>query len=399
VLEARRNPFFPALSPNAVNKAKYCKHFSFWSRVCAGSDEKISSSEVSSPLSGIPAPSKTPARHQYIDRASGSIRDERLYWDSLVSFIYSDVREAAPNLFRVLTGARTSHYLGLLNYDLALGTRLLGPIDFARKLGAPLSECLEDPATLDTARKFFERKIKYWECRPMPDGPGTVVSPADARVLVGSLCETSALFIKEKFFSDEELLGPERTQWVQAFKGGDFAVFRLTPEKYHYNHTPVAGCLVDFYQVDGDFHSCNPGPVVAIATPYSKNKRVVSIVDTDVPGGTWVGLVAIIEVVALMIGEIVQVYSEARYDSPTIPRVGQFLFKGVPKSLYRPGSSTDVLLFQRGRIRFDDDLVINRSHPRAQSRFSKGFGISLVETEVLVRSSIANAATRSAHDS
>ncbi len=111
------------------------------------------------------------------------------------------------------------------------------------------------------------------------------------------------------------------------------------------------------------------------------------------------GLVAIIEVVALMIGEIVQLYSEARYDSPTIPRVGQFLFKGVPKSLYRPGSSTDVLLFQRGRIRFDDDLVINRSHPRAQSRFSKGFGISLVETEVLVRSSIANAATRSAHDS
>jgi phosphatidylserine decarboxylase len=76
------------------------------------------------------------------------------------------------------------------------------------------------------------------------------------------------------------------------------------------------------YQVEGDFHSCNPGPVVAIATPYSKNKRVVSIVDTDVPGGTGVGLVAIIEVVALMIGEIVQVYSEARYDSPSTPGVG-----------------------------------------------------------------------------
>jgi phosphatidylserine decarboxylase len=354
---------------------------------------------VSSLFSGIPAPDKTPARHQYIDRASGSIRDERLYWDSVINFIYSDVREVAPNLFRALIAARASRYLGFLNYDSTLGARLLGPIEFARKSGVSLSECLEDPATLDTARKFFERKIKYWECRSMPEGSGIVVSPADARVLVGSLCETSALFIKEKFFTFEELLGPAQTRWVEAFKDGDFAIFRLTPEKYHYNHTPVAGCLLAFYQVQGDFHSCNPGPVIAIATPYSKNKRVVSIVDTDVPGGTGVGLVAIIEVVALMIGEIVQVYSETRYDSPSTPSVGQFLSKGVPKSLYRPGSSTDVLLFQRNRIRFDKDLVNNMSHPQALSRFSRGFGSSLVETEVLVRSSIASAAERSAHDS
>jgi len=215
---------------------------------------------VSSPFSGIPAPDQTPARHQYIDRASGSIRDERLYWDSVINFIYSDVREVAPSLFRALIAARASRHLGFLNYDSALGARLLGPIEFARKSGVSLSECLEDPATLDTARKFFERKIKYWESRPMPDGSGIVVSPADARVLVGSLCESSALFIKGKFFTYEELLGADQTQWVEAFKDGDFAIFRLTPEKYHYNHTPVAGCLLAFYQVDGDFHSCNPGP-------------------------------------------------------------------------------------------------------------------------------------------
>jgi phosphatidylserine decarboxylase len=40
--------------------------------------------------------------------------------------------------------------------------------------------------------------------------------------------------------------------------------------------------------------------------PYSKNKRVVTIIDTDVEGGTGIGLVAMIEVVALMIGDIVQ---------------------------------------------------------------------------------------------
>src|SRR5262249_1043782 len=183
------------------------------------------------------------------------------------------------------------------------------------------------------------------------------------------------------------------------FRGCDFAIFRLTPEKYHYNHAPVAGRLEALYQVDGDFHSCNPGPVVAIATPYSKNRRVVSILNTDVPDGTGVGLVAMIEVVALMVGEVVQTYSEHRYDSPRTPRVGEFLLKGVPKSLYRPGSSTDILLFQQNRARFDCDLISNMSRPGASSRFSRGFGRSLVETDVLVRSSIATSIRRNAHDS
>jgi hypothetical protein len=29
--------------------------------------------------------------------------------------------------------------------------------------------------------------------------------------------------------------------WLPAFDRGDFAIFRLTPDKYHYNHVPVSG--------------------------------------------------------------------------------------------------------------------------------------------------------------
>ena len=136
---------------------------------------------------------------------------------------------------------------------------------------------------------------------------------------------------------------------AQGLCGGDFAVFRLTPDKYHYNHTPVAGIVADIYEIAGGYHSCNPGAVVEIVTPYSKNKRVVTIIDTDVPDGTGVGLVAMVEVVALMIGEIVQCYSTERYDNPQPVTKGMFLAKGRPKSLYRPGSSTDVLIFQQGQ--------------------------------------------------
>ncbi len=44
--------------------------------------------------------------------------------------------------------------------------------------------------------------------------------------------------------------------------------------------------------------------MLSLASPYSKNKRILTIIDTDVPGATGVGLIAMIEVVALMIGDI-----------------------------------------------------------------------------------------------
>ena len=100
----------------------------------------------------------------------------------------------------------------------------------------------------------------------------------------------------------------------------------------------------DIYALDGACHSCNPGAVVRQVTPFSKNRRVVTIIDSDVAGGTGVGLVAMIEVVALMIGDIVQCYSARRYEAPRpVVRRGCSSKRGQPKSLYRPGSSVDLV--------------------------------------------------------
>jgi phosphatidylserine decarboxylase len=328
-----------------------------------------------------------PPPHQYIDRRTGRVCAERLFGDSVVRWLYDDVRENAPALYRMTISSRVSSILGFLNYDFPWA--LSGNQDFLRECGINLTECLDPPETLNTARKFFERRIRYWECRPRSDDDDVVLSPADARVLTGSLNETSALYLKGKFFDLEELIGQNKKEWRSAFDGGDFAVFRLTPDKYHYNHTPVAGTVRDFYEVRGRYHACNPSAVVTEVTPYSKNARAVTIIDTDTPGGTRVGMVAMIEVVALMIGQVTQCYSRERYDDPQPISLGMFVERGCPKSLYRPGSSTDVLLFERGRIRFDDDLIHNLRRGDAQSRFSQGFGRPLVETEVTARSRIA----------
>lgn len=332
------------------------------------------------------------SKHQYIDRQTEEVRTEKLIGDRLVNFLYSRERERPLFFYNALTSARLTRLLGFINYDWALATRISGYTNFVSNLGIDLSECVDPPEKLNTPRRIFERRIRYWELRPMQNDSAAVVSPADARMLPGSFRETSQLFIKEKFFCYEDLLGAGKGEWLAAFRGGDFAIFRLTPDKYHYNHAPVSGTVVDFYELPGGYHSCNPGAVVAVETPYSKNKRVITIIDTDVPGGTNVGLVAMIEIVALMIGEIKQCYSARHYDAPVAVQKGMFLKKGQPKSLYRPGSSTDVLIFQPDRVRFAGDLLRNAQRLDVVSRFTTGFYKTMVETDVQVRSTIGRAA-------
>jgi phosphatidylserine decarboxylase len=326
--------------------------------------------------------------HQYVERDTGRVYTEEPFGDWLIKHLYSEEREENSLLFRLLGSRWVSDLLRCVNYDLTWGPRISGLQDFLDRSRIDLDECAVAPEQLNSARKVFERKICYWACRPMISDPRAIVSPADARVLIGSLSDTSSLFLKGKFFDLEELLRPDKARWVSAFSGGDYVVCRLTPEKYHYNHTPVAGRVLDIYESVGSYHSCHPEAVIALATPFSKNKRVVTIIDTDTDGGTGVGLVAMIEVVALMIGDIVQCYSEAQYLDPRTVQRGMFLRKGCPKSLYRPGSSTTVLLFQESRVDFAPDLLRNLHRQDVWSRFSEGFGGSLVETDLKVRSTI-----------
>ncbi len=326
--------------------------------------------------------------HQYIVRETGEIASEHLIADRFIDLLYNRVREQAPALFRALTSERVSGLLGFLHFDLNLPVASRRGRALLTRMGVDWRECLAPHHSFTTPRQVFERTIRYWECRPMDPDPEVVVSPADAKVLIGSLAEMPSLFVKEKFFSVPELLG-EDLPWHPFFAGGDFAVFRLTPDKYHYNHMPVSGEVIDFYEIDGRYHSCNPRAQIALASLHAKNRRVVTIIDTDVEGGTHIGLVAMIEVVALMIGDIVQCYSTSGYDDPRPIVKGMRLAKGCPKSLYRPGSSTDILLFQREAVTFCDDLARNLCRRDVRSRFSAGLGQPLVETDVRVRSTIA----------
>ena len=332
--------------------------------------------------------------HHYVDRKTSRGVPEKFFGDPIVSFLYSRVREDAGWLFKALTSSHLTSLLGALHFDIRPASPERMRRRLARELGIAFNECVDSLETLDTPRKVFERRIRYWECRPMESNPRAIVSPADARLLVGSFQQTSRLHLKDKFFWYEEMFGKGKLEWYDAFGGGDFAVLRLTPDKYHYNHVPVTGVVRDIYEIDGVFQSCHPAVIIAQATPHSKNQRTVTMIDTDVPGGTQVGLVAMIEVVALMIGNIVQSYSAERYEAPSPITAGMWVERGRPKSLFRPGSSTVVLLFQRDRVQFRPDILTNLRRSDLKSLYSKAWGESWVETDVDVRATIAEAITK-----
>ena len=326
--------------------------------------------------------------HEYIERATGAVVREHLLGNAMLTALYSPALEKAPLLTQVASSRYLSRVLGYLNYDNLLSARATGMLKFLRDSGVPISEFVGDLSEYDTVRKIFERQIRYWSVRPMPADPRSVVCPADARVLVGSMTESSGLCLKHKFFSFPELLG-EGLPWRIKFAAGDYAVFRLTPEKYHYTHSPVTARVLAIYALDGRYHPCNPNAAVQLLTPVSKNRRVVTILDTEIPGGSGVGYVAMIEVVALMVGRIEQRYSDERYQHPRPVVPGMVLRRGAPKALFRPGSSTVVLLFEPGRIRFADDLRENQRRHGIVNRFSLTLGRPLAETDVAVRSLLA----------
>ena len=145
-------------------------------------------------------------------------------------------------------------------------------------------------------------------------------------MLLGSFEDDSLLSSRKSFSNSPNFWGLRESCGWNPFRG-EICRLSIDTDKYHYNHTPVAGRVLDIYELSGDYHSCNPQAVVSLITPYSKNKRVVTILDTDTPGGTGVGLVAMVEVVALMVGDILQCYSSRNYDLSGAGQVRHILGK------------------------------------------------------------------------
>jgi phosphatidylserine decarboxylase len=194
--------------------------------------------------------------------------------------------------------------------------------------------------------EFFYRALKPG-ARPCsaPHNPRIIVSPADCRAVVFNRIETATkVWIKGREFSVKRLLGDAYPEDVSRYEsGGALGIFRLAPQDYHRFHIPVDGVMRQPKTIQGEYYTVNPMAIRSALDVYGENVRVLVPIDTQE-----FGRVMVICVGAMMVGSTVITRQEGE-EVKRAEELGYFKF----------GGSTIVLLFEAGRMVFDDDLVDN----------------------------------------
>jgi phosphatidylserine decarboxylase len=340
--------------------------------------------------------------HQYIERYRNKPADEILLADQVIAFLYSRRREEPGFLLNALGSGIVTDALAHWQFDRHLAYPKHTIAQTAHRLMIGESETVSGFAHMKTLRELFERQIRYWDVRPLPDSPSTIVSPADGKLLPFAAFDRDALPIKSKFVRIDELLGGVNP-WQHAHDSASRrrsyceatiaplagVVVRLTPDVYHYTHAPVSGRVLRYQTIEGRFHSCNPTALTRFPGSYAFNRRAITVYDTDVADGSNVGIVVQVDVAAMMIGQIESRYTPYRYVDMRPLSVGDFVQRGAPVSLFRPGSSTSIVIWDGHRAAVSRELLANAQRCDLRSRFSDWLGQPWVETRVAVRQSIS----------
>jgi len=198
-------------------------------------------------------------------------------------------------------------------------------------------------ASYKNFNEFFYRKLKP---SVHQISKSLAVSPADCRSNVfATLDEATKIWIKGRNFTLKNLLQNEELE--KKFIGASLFICRLAPQDYHRFHVPVDGKLKSLTPYPGTYYTVNPIAIREDVDVYIENKRTLAVIDSD-----HFGEILYIAVGATLVGSI----NFTRTPGETIKRgeeMGYFAF----------GGSTVLILFQAGRITFEEDLIINSTKP------------------------------------
>ncbi len=193
----------------------------------------------------------------------------------------------------------------------------------------------------DSFNDFFIRKLKK-EARPIDQREDVLVSPADGKILYfEDLSKVDTFFVKGSEFSLERFLSDKKL--YDKYSDGSFAIIRLAPVDYHRYHLPIGGHVSETKDIEGDYYSVSPYAVKHNIDIYFENKRSI----TEITSSN-MGSLLMVEVGATMVGSIIQ--------SKQGPYEGN---KGDEKGYFKFGGSTVILVFEKGKIEIDKDIIEN----------------------------------------
>ena len=269
----------------------------------------------------------------YIDRISGEVKTEIVPGKNMLYWLYGTVfgRIALKLVFKhkFLTD------LGGWYMNTRWSARQIAR--FVVQHNINMNDYCKKIEDYDTFNDFFYRTLKP-DARPIEDA---LVAPADGKILVfPSMKDVRSFFIKGIEFSLERFVLNE--QLATKYKNGTMAIVRLAPPDYHRFHFPASGMASKSTKINGHYYSVSPLALRRNLQIYCENKREHCTLSTKDYGD-----ILIVDVGATMVGSIIQTYQPGPVK------------KGAEKGYFAFGGSTLVLLFEKGSIQFDSDLIEN----------------------------------------
>lgn len=290
---------------------------------------------------------------RYYDRYSRTVKTEQVYGEKWVRLAY----ENPGGRFFVWAVARRAFFSKWYGWKMNKTASSLQIMPFITEYNLDVDEFAKSAFDFKTFNEFFYRALKP-EVRPIAPGDNVAVFPADGRHLAFPDIEAAAgFYVKGSKFSFAELLGDAAL--AEKFAGGAMLISRLCPVDYHRFHFPVSGTPGESRLIDGWLYSVSPVALRRRLRYLVENKREVTLIQA--PRG---GTVAMIEVGATNVGTIRQSF---------VP--GRPVAKGSEKGLFAFGGSCVITVFQRGKIRFDADIVAqSANHMETYARMGDRLG-------------------------
>jgi len=280
-----------------------------------------------------PLPQQSPI--QYVERESGLLKTEKVAGEKWLVWLYNNpVGEAS--LWGLAKRKVVSSIYGDM-MDCPSSAEKIGP--FVEEFNIDLG--IAQKQQFSTFNDFFTRKLKR-DARLVDTNSNIVVSPADGKVLAYSNIINSDFIVKGYQFDVYSFL--EDSALARKYHDGSLLIVRLAPNDYHRFHFPVDDSVSPIVRITGDYYSVNPIALHKMAEIFCLNKREFVVISNQQFGD-----VIMAEVGATMVGSIIQTYN------------GNKVTKGEEKGFFKFGGSTVVLLFEKGKIHIDKDLLMNTS--------------------------------------
>ena len=270
---------------------------------------------------------------QYYERESGQIKTEEVAGEKwLVWLYYNPIGEAT--LWAFAKRKLVSSIYGNM-MDRTSSAKKINPFIEDFEIDMSIAQKQE----FSNFNDFFTRKLRD-DARPIDISSNIVISPADGKILAYADISNSDFIIKGFRFDVYSFL--DNPDLAQKYHDGALLIIRLAPVDYHRFHFPVSGNLSQIKKIEGDYYSVNPFALRKKAEIFCLNKREYAILTNPLFGD-----VIMAEVGATMVGSIEQTFK------------GSSVKKGEEKGYFKFGGSTVVLLFEKGKIHIDEDLLIN----------------------------------------